>query len=42
MGSLLVGAGLAFRRLSDGQFILYRIGHDHDEINGANVSIYLP
>ena len=40
-GLLLVGAGLGlFAAYLMDNTILYRIGHDHDEINGANVSIY--
>jgi len=40
-GLLLMGAGagLFFAYLLDNT-LLYKIGHDHDEINGANVSIY--
>ena len=40
-GLLLVGAGLGlFAAYLMDNTILYRIGHDHDEVNGANVSIY--
>lgn len=40
-GLLLVGAGLGlFAAYLMDNTILYRIGHDRDEINGANVSIY--
>ena len=40
-GLLLVGAGLGlFAAYLMDNTLLYRIGHDHDEINGANVSIY--
>ena len=40
-GLLLVGAGLGlFAAYLMDNTVLYRIGHDHDEINGANVSIY--
>ena len=40
-GLLLVGAGLGlFLAYLMDNTILYKIGHDHDEINGANVSIY--
>ena len=40
-GLLLVGAGLGlFIAYILDNTLLYRIGHDHDEVNGANVSIY--
>ncbi|MBS1601891.1 MAG: hypothetical protein JST42_04435 [Bacteroidetes bacterium] len=40
-GLLLVGAGLGlFIAYLLDHTVLYTIGHDHDEINGANVSIY--
>jgi len=40
-GLLLVGAGLGlFAAYLMDNTILYRIGHDHEEVNGANVSIY--
>lgn len=40
-GLLLVGAGLGlFVAYLLDNMVLYRIGHDHDEANGANVSIY--
>jgi hypothetical protein len=40
-GLLLVGAGLGLlvAYLLDNS-LLYRIGHDHDDYNGANVTIY--
>lgn len=40
-GLLLVGAGLGlFLAYLLDNTLLYRIGHDHEEVNGANVSIY--
>jgi len=40
-GLLLVGAGIGlFLAYLMDNTILYKIGHDHDETNGANVSIY--
>jgi len=40
-GLLLVGAGIGlFIAYLLDNTALYRIGHDHDEVNGANVSIY--
>lgn len=40
-GLLLVGSGLGlFAAYLLDNTLLYRIGHDHDDINGANVSIY--
>jgi hypothetical protein len=40
-GLLLVGAGLGlFAAYLMDNTLLYRIGHDHDDMNGANVSIY--
>ncbi|MBS1665043.1 MAG: hypothetical protein JST68_28620 [Bacteroidetes bacterium] len=40
-GLLLTGAGLGlFLAYLMDNTLLYRIGHDHDEINGANVSVY--
>src|ERR1700761_6831339 len=40
-GLLLVGAGLGlFVAYLLDNTALYRIGHDHDDVNGANVSIY--
>jgi hypothetical protein len=40
-GLLLVGAGVGlFLAYLLDNTLLYHIGHDHDEVNGANVSIY--
>ncbi|WP_431214889.1 DUF6249 domain-containing protein [Puia sp. P3] len=40
-GLLLVGVGLGlFVAYLLDNTLLYRIGHDHDDTNGANVSIY--
>src|SRR5260221_9074127 len=40
-GLLLVGSGLGlFVAYLLDNTLLYRVGHDHDEVNGANVSIY--
>jgi hypothetical protein len=40
-GLLLVGVGLGlFVAYLLDNTLLYRIGHDHDDVNGANVSIY--
>src|SRR5690242_2871434 len=40
-GLLLLGAGLGlFVAYLLDHTLLYSIGHDHDEINGANVPIY--
>ena len=40
-GLLLVGAGIGlFIAYLLDNTVLYRIGHDHDDANGANVAIY--
>jgi hypothetical protein len=40
-GLLLVGAGLGlFVAYLLDNTLLYKVGHDHDETNGANVAIY--
>lgn len=40
-GLLLTGAGIGlFLAYLLDNTLLYRIGHDHDEITGANVSVY--